>query len=174
MRDYCLRAAATVGLAAISLSASAASASLPALLWQGATSVRVQCLVTPGQDAAAAPLQQQLCDRVVTLAKAGAPLPVSTIEFGDPQVIAAGTVALLVHGSIQHEGDKRLLAFSIRPYRNSAEQSTVLFGAAPRAASLTAAGTPTPALDTAIAAALRDTLPWQNRPQAPTPLTRQP
>jgi hypothetical protein len=161
MRKAYLPAIAAALLAALP---SVSSAAMPTLIWQGASAVRVQCLVGPGQDNAARPLQQTLCDRVVKQAAIGSPLPVSAIGFGDPQVIAPGTVALLVHGHIERDGDRRLLAFAIRPYRNSADQSSVLFGAPPRAALLTAAGAPTPALDAAILAALKETLPWRRGP----------
>jgi hypothetical protein len=167
MRKCCFRAAA---VAAATLSSAPAQSSTPILFWEGASAVRVQCLVGPGHEPGARKLQQTLCDRVVKLAAQGTRLPVSTVPFGDPQVIAPGTVALLVHGFIEQEGARRLLAFSIRPFRNSADQTAVLFGAPPRAAFLTQAGQPTPALDAALKTALAETLPWQNRPSEPRPL----
>jgi hypothetical protein len=140
-------------------------------MWQDASSVRVQCLVGPGHEPGARSLQQSLCDRVVKLASQGTRLPVSTVSAGDPRTIEPGTVSLLVHGFVERESGRPLLAFSIRPFRYSAGDSPILFGSAPRAASLTDAAQPTPALDAAIKSVLAETLPWQSRPQGPRPLT---
>ena len=168
MRRCCQSAG---GAVAVALLAAPASSSTPTLLWQDANAVRVQCLVGPGEDPASRNLQEIMCDRVVRFAARGTRLPVSTVASGDPAMIAPGTVALLVHGFVEREGSKRLLAFSIRPFRYSAGDAGLLFGSPPRAASLTAAGQPTPALDAAIRTALAETLPWQSRPQGPRPLT---
>jgi hypothetical protein len=167
MRKCCFRAAA---VAAATLFSAPAQSSTPILFWEGASAVRVQCLVGPGHEPGARKLQQTLCDRVVKLAAQGTRLPVSAIAQGDPQLIAPGTVALLVHGFIEQEGGKRLLAFSIRPFRNSAGDAGILFGAPPRAASLTQTDQFTPALEAALKTALADTLPWQSRPSEPRPL----
>ena len=165
--------AAALSLTGLSLPASA-SASTPALIWQGARALRVQCVVQTEAGSGVSPFQQSLCARVAMLARRGAPIPVSTIGLGDPAIIAPGTVALLVHASVQpgSGGRERLLAFSIRPLRASADQSGVLFGAAPRAVPLPASGRSSPALDAALSATLAETLPWQNRPQGPRPIAR--
>lgn len=161
--------------AALSLAASAPAAT-PTLLWQGASKLRVQCLVETESGSGPSALQQALCQRVAKLAERGAPVPVSTIGFGDPEILAPGTVALLVHASVQpgSAGKQRLLAFTIRPIRASAEQSAILFGAPPRAVALPGASTLGSTLDAALAATLAETLPWQNRPQAPRALARRP
>jgi hypothetical protein len=164
----CFLAGAVASAAAL-ISAPALS-STPTLMWQDAKAVRVHCLVGPGHEPGARRLQQGLCDRVVKFAAQGTRLPVSTIALGDPQMIAPGTVTLLVHGFVEQDGGKRLLAFSIRPFRNSAGDAGLLFGSPPRAASLNADGQPTPALDAALKTALADTLPWQSRPSEPRAL----
>ena len=57
------------------------------------------------------------------------------------------------------------MAFTMRPYRSSTDETTVLFGAPPRAAAMSASGAG-PALEQALRAALAETLPWQARPMA--------
>jgi hypothetical protein len=160
--------------AALSLTASAI-ASTPPLVWQGARAVRVQCVVQTEAGSGVSPFQAALCERVARIAARGAPVPVSTIALGDPQILGPGTVALLVHASVQPgPGATRLLAFTLRPFRASAEQTAVLFGAAPRAVALPQNGAASPALEAALAAALSETLPWQQRPQGPRAMPRRP
>lgn len=142
-----------------------AAASTPTLLWQGARSLAVQCLVQRGSLKNDLELGSALCTRVARLAARGASLPVSVVAIGDPAVMAPGTVALLVHGSVESVRGNRVLAFSLRPLRVSAGQSAMLFSAAPRAVALSNSGIDSPALDPALIAALSDTLPWQARPQ---------
>ena len=151
-----------------------ADASTPPLIWQNAKRVVVMCNVAGGPGIDHLALTAQLCARVQPLAARGSPFPVQTVGIGDPAVLAPNTVALLVHASVSTSGTDRLLAFSIRPYRASAEDGDILFGAAPRAAAISATGAATPALEAALAAALADTLPWQNRPQGPRPLPGRP
>ena len=136
-----------------------AAASTPALMWRDVRRVAVQCLVQPTNDPHRA-LGAAMCERVRALAARGAPVPVTVIQQGDPAVLAAGTVTLLVHGSVQPAGRNRLVAFSIRPFRVSADQNAVLFGAAPRAALVPASSVVTPQLDAALRAAVGETAPW--------------
>lgn len=149
-----------------SLATAAAHSATPTLLWRDAKRVVVQCLVQPTSSGNLA-LQQALCGRVRAMAARGAPLPISTIGAGDPAVLAPGTVALLVHASVEPGASGRLLAFSLRPYRASGGQADILFGAAPRAVILPRAGATGPAVDAAISAALADTLPWQGVRRGP-------
>lgn len=163
---------ATVTLAAsLALSAatpmSAVEAATPAQIWSGVSRIGVQCLASPGTARGIRELQSAICERVRTLAARGAPAPVSVIQLGDPAVLAAGTVTLLVHASVQPAGANRLVAVAIRPFRVSADQNSVLFGAAPRAALIPASGTVAPALDAALRAALAETAPWLARPSRP-------
>lgn len=132
-------------LAAACIGAPAVAAT-PTLMWQDARRVAVHCLVeqTTGANRQ---LQQSLCARARTLAARGAPVPVTVVSTGDPTIFAPGTVTLLVHASMQPARTGGLLAFSIRPYRVSADQNTVLFGAAPRAVALPASGGLGTALD---------------------------
>lgn len=142
------------------MTAAPAAAATPVLAWQQAQSVRVLCLVQPETDPGAEALQAEICRSVVRLASIHAPLPVSEVGFGDPAVIAPGTVTLLVHASIAPDGDHRLLAFAIRPFRTGGVDTAQLFTAAPRALRLPATGPGGAALERSLAAALADILPW--------------
>lgn len=144
-----------------------AVASTPTLMWSGVKRVNILCNVAGGPGVDQAALSSQLCRDVQRLAIKGAPIPVKTIVIGDPAVLSADAVTLLVHASVAIHGRDRLLAFSVRPYRTSSEQAAVLFGAAPRVAKIVNAGAASPALDAALAAALAETLPWLARSQAP-------
>jgi hypothetical protein len=141
------------------------TASTPTLLWQDARKVAVLCLVAQTDLMNPRALEADLCRRVVANASRNAPLPVTQITHGDPEVIAADTVALLVHASVQAGPQQgRLVAFSIRPFRATAEQTAQLFSAPPRAAALAANGGPDTELDAAIDAALAEILPWRADP----------
>ena len=137
-------------------------AATPALIWQDMASLRVLCLVT-AESGVDPRLQGRICDRVRDFAAAGAPVPVATIEAGDPAVLAPDAVTLLVHASVQRSSQGRLLAFTVRPFRNSADRSDLLFAAAPRAVAMPT-GDDGAALDEALSAALAETLPWLAAP----------
>ncbi len=140
-----------------------ASASTPALTWDGAKRLGVQCLVGPDRLADRRRLQAALCERVRALAADKAPIPVVVLAPGDPGLIAADTAVLLFHANVQPEAKGGpLLVFSLRVFRATAAPSE-LFGAAPRAVALPAGG-PTPPFDAAVNAALAETLPWRSRP----------
>lgn len=162
-----------IATAALLLGCGPVMASTPTLVWRDARKVAVLCLVAPTRLVNNRDLQADVCRRVVANAAHNAPLPVTEIAHGDPQVIASDTVALLVHASVQ-DGPQGapLVAFSIRPFRATAEQTAQLFSAPPRAATLGADGTGGAALDTAIDAALSETLPWRAEaaPAGPQPL----
>ena len=129
----------------------------PPLAWQQAKKLQILCILV-SDDSDRIPLQAKLCEQVRALAAADAALPVKTIAIGDPAVLAADAVTLLVHASLRRGAGGRLLAFNLRPYRSSAEATDVLFGAAPRAVLLSDAS----ALGAAIEEALGETLPWRN------------
>jgi len=140
-----------------------AGASTPVLAWDGAKRLGVQCLVDPDRLADRRRLQAALCDRVRALAADKAPIPVVLLPPGDPGVIAADTAVLLFHANVQSGAQGgSLLVFSLRIFRATAAPSE-LFGAAPRAIALPAAG-PNPQFDAAVNAALAQTLPWRSRP----------
>ena len=147
-----------------------AEAATPAQIWSGVSRIGVQCLAAPGTASGIRELQSAICERVRELAARGAPAPVSVIQLGDPAILAPGTVTLLVHASVQPAGRNRLVAVAIRPFRVSADQNAVLFGAAPRAALVPASGTVAPALDTALRDALAETTPWLAKPSRPQPV----
>ena len=152
-----LGAFATVGLLT-----GMAEASTPPLAWAGAKRLHIMCNVAGGPGIDQAALGAQLCGEVKRLAVKGAPVPVDVITLGDPAVLAADAVTLLVHASVARSGDSRLLAFTIRPYRVSDAQAAVLFGAAPRAVALEGAGVSGAAAAAAIDLALSEVLPWRS------------
>jgi hypothetical protein len=149
-------------IAALDPAASAEGSTQP-LIWQGARRLNLLCVVSGNADNET--LRAQICARVLALAGEGAPLPVATIAPGDPAVLEARDVTLLVHGAVERDGADRMLAFSIRPYRAAGVETDVLFGAAPRAVRLPQSGAAPAALDAALAAALAETLPWLSGPQ---------
>jgi len=168
LRSVALR---NVGAAAVLVSGAAptlgapAEASTPPALWYGVAGLNIHCLVT-GRTGVDDAFGRRLCARVRDLAAAGAPIPVGAIGPGDPALLAPDRVTLLVQGSVQPSPAGDLIAFAVRPFRNSQEQ--VLFAAAPRAVLVADA----PALDAALSAALSETLPWLAEPAGPRPLNR--
>ena len=158
------RAAALAAFALLTtISPVPAAAETPALIWRDVKAIGIQCVIqsdTRGHDAQ---FGAALCERVRRLAAQSAPAPVKIVPIGDPALLAADTVTLLVHGTIQSDNGGKLLAFSVRPFRASSEQTSLLYGAAPRAVRLT----PAAAIDPALQAALGDILPWQKRPDGP-------
>ena len=143
----------------------------PALIWRDASAVGVQCVVASDRPRERQRLETALCARVRALASAGAPAPVRAVPIGDPAILAPGAVTLLVHGAVQALAGRRVMAYTIRPFRVSGDQDSVLYGAAPRAVALSAAGEPDSALDTSLRDALADVLPWQVMPASPRALS---
>jgi len=147
-------------LAALAL-AQPAAASTPSLAFDGARLLGVQCLLDPDHLANRRGLQAALCARVQVLATDGAPIPVTVLAPGDPRLIAADSLVLLVHAAVQGEGRDALLVFSARSFRATAAPSE-LFGARPRAVAM-APNARSAAIDAALTAALAETLPWRRR-----------
>lgn len=141
----------------------AVAATTPTLMWTGAKRVNILCNVAGGPGIDHVALTRELCAEMKRIAAKRAPLPVETIAIGDPAVMAADAVTLIVHASVTRHKQDRLLAFSVRPYRAS-EQTAVLFGAPPRIANLPPSGT-SAAYDAALNDALGETLPWLAKPQ---------
>lgn len=137
-----------------------AEAAAPSLLWANARHLAVNCLVQSNTTREAAALEESLCARVQDLANRDAPFPVKQAGAGDPALIAADTVTLLVHASIERSPSGRILAFTIRPHRASGGEADILFGTPPRAIELPS-GRPSPVLDAALRDALAEILPWQ-------------
>ena len=153
-------AAAAAVAACASLSCGTAAATTPTLMWQGAARVQILCLITTEQGIERGPLHAALCERVRDIAATGAPTPVAVVEHGDVALLAHDAVTLLVHGRVDSTADSRLLAFTIRPYRNDADGSGTLFGAAPRAVELPTSNEIDAALERPLRAALAEILPW--------------
>lgn len=103
--------------------------------------------------------EARLCEVIRSVAAQGAPVEVVVIAPGDPEVLAADALTLIIHAGL--EGDA--LAVSIRPYRISNGSSDVLFGARPFIVPL---GDPE-RLRTRAAAALDEILPWRAREGQP-------
>ncbi len=140
------------------------TADTPTPLWRDATQIGIRCLVEQTSLLNPRALESAICERVRDEVTRDSVLPVAVILPGDPALIAAGTVALLVHVSVQHEpgdGQRYQVVFVIRPHRAIAEQQGPLFGAPPETASLSADGRIGAAFDSALGRALSQTLPWR-------------
>lgn len=151
--------AALALLAACAVATATAEATTPSLLWADARQVAVRCLVQSNSTGDSAALEDSLCARVRDLAGRGAPFPVVRAEAGDPALIAPETVTLLVHASVERAPTGRTVAFTIRPYR-PAEGADAPFGTPPRSIQMRSASL-SQALDSALAEALAEILPWQ-------------
>ncbi|PAX08172.1 hypothetical protein CKY28_11385 [Sphingomonas lenta] len=156
--------AASAALAGSAPAIAPAQGASPALIWRDIARLNILCLAqsSAGVDQA---VQARLCERARGLAAQGAPVPVRAVALGDPAVLAPDAVTILIHASV--EPGARLLALSVRPFRNSAEQTATLFAAAPRAVDLRGGDAAT---DRALAAALTETLPWRARPAGARPI----
>ena len=148
-----------------------AAASSQPLIWKGVESVRILCLVSQDSpqprledEPARQTLETEIAAKAAKLAAAGAPVPVSLATPGDPAVLDPAIVTLIVHASVRADGDGRLLALHVRPFRAGGVDKAILFGAAPRAVRLPQSGANAPELDAALAATLAETLPWLSRP----------
>lgn len=125
--------------------------------------VHILCLVAGGSDAR---LQSDLCARLQRLVSAGAPVPVTVVQLGDPAVLDPAALNLLLHASLERIGGAPVLALSLRSFRNAGPDSVTLFGPAPRAVP---AGDATQ-IERALAAALTHVLPWRVAPQGARPI----
>jgi hypothetical protein len=137
----------------------ASRAAAPSLLWQQASRLEILCQVSTlsGNDPA---LERALCERVRAIAAAGAPLPVAVAAAPDQRTLGGGSVVLLVHATAEGVAGRPFLAFTIRPYRQSAEDGAALFGTAPHAVPLDGSGMNGPSVDAALRASLSEILPW--------------
>jgi hypothetical protein len=141
-----------------------AEASTPAHIWRDVARVNVLCLVQSERGVEHGALHNRICNSVRDSAAAGSPAPVGIIAAGDPAVLSPDSVTLVVQASVR----SGLLAFSIRPYRNSNEP--MLFAAPPRALSLAGPQGRSSELEAALGAALSETLPWLSRPAGARPI----
>lgn len=144
----------------------AATANVPPPLWQNVTGLGVLCLVSTDRGVDTGALHDRVCARARAITAAGAPVPVAARQLGDREILAPGTVTLMVHARATPADGRQLLALSIRPFRNDHSTQDMLFGAAPRAVLL---GDDDAALDAAIAEALDETLPWREPGARPLP-----
>jgi len=156
--------AALTAFSGAPLTATPAEASTPALIWRDVARVNVLCLVQTERGVDVGALHNRICNSVRDAAAAGSPAPVGIIALGDPAVLSPDSVTLLVQASVQ----SGLLAFSIRPYRNS--DAPMLFTAAPRAVPLAGPEGRASKLEAALGAALSETLPWLSRPAGARPI----
>ncbi len=140
-----------------------ALASTPSLTWRDVREVAVHCNIQDQRTGYDPALTRQFCEKVRSLAAAGAPVPLRVAGFGDRALTAENSVTLVVQGSTAGSGAAKTLMFTIRPHRVSADQPAELFGSSPRAAPLNAA-------DAAIAQALAEVLPWKAQPLGARPI----
>lgn len=159
------RAFAALGLLCVAGAAplGPAAAATPPLLWQKVARVQLLCLVRTPAGVETGRLHERICGRAARFAAEGAPAPVSQVRLGDPLVLDADAVTILVHANVESGRSGPLLALSLRPFRASAEAGSLLFAAAPRAVPLADEA----ALDAALRGALAETLPWLGRPAGP-------
>ena len=143
----------------------AAGAATPAPFWSGLDRINVLCLVRSEAGVDEIRLTPRICSSVRDMAARNAPIPVGVIAPGDPAILSPDSVTLLVHASVQSDERGRLLAFHIRPYRNSTDQ--LIFAAAPRAARLADSPAVDKELEGALSAALSETLPWLSAAAGP-------
>ncbi len=142
------------------LIAAPAQATTPLLTWHEASSIGILCLVAPQTRPDAEKLQEEICRTVRELAAKGAPAPVKQLQFGDSALLDRSSVSLLVHASVQSDGDQRLVALDVRTYRPG-DHNVIFCGAPPRAVRIPGSGPGGYKLEAAIAAALAETLPWR-------------
>jgi len=140
-----------------------AAATTPSPLWRGVNAVAVHCNIQDERRGYDAALTARLCERVRSLAAAGAPVPVRVAGFGDRALTAPDTVTLAVQGSTVRTAGAATLMFTIRPHRASPDQPAELFGSTLRAAPLAGA-------DPAIEQALAEVLPWKAQPLGARPI----
>ena len=164
MMPLCVLAAACASPATSAAPATAAvQASPPPVSVRDIGQVHILCLVADGADAR---LQSDLCARLQRLASAGAPVPVTVVQLGDPAVLDPAAINLLLHASVERIGGAPVLALSLRSFRNAGPDSVTLFGPAPRAVP---AGDATQ-IERALAAGLTHVLPWRAAPQGARPI----
>lgn len=134
------------------------------LFWADVRQVSVLCLVNTPRGVDAGELHRGVCEHARSTVAHVAPVPVSVIRLGDPEVLKPDTITILVHVAITGNGADRLAALSVRPFRNASDNGGQLFGAAPRAARVGASDRAAlAAITPELAAALADTLPWKAR-----------
>ena len=129
----------------------------PPSAYQNVEAIQVLCLLQDDDAVAAQADTDRLCSAVAAIAGEGVELPVSRIALGDPKVVGANRLTLLVHASLTPANGQRMIALSMRPYRADADGSQVLFGATPRIARFD----DDTDLNTAISASLDSVLPWR-------------
>jgi hypothetical protein len=134
------------------------------LFWAEARQIRVLCLVNTPRGVDAGELHKGVCEQARATIAHAAPVPVSVIRLGDPEVLKPDTVTMLVHVAITGNGADRLAALTVRPFRNAPNNGDQLFGAAPRAVRAGESDrTAIAAIAPALRAALADALPWKGR-----------
>jgi hypothetical protein len=149
---------------------SPAVAATPPLSWQGVKRLQILCLVATNRPSDRESLQRKLCEHVRIISAQGAPVPVETLELGDPKLIDPANATLLVHAHVQQMGGEQLLVLSIRNYRTGGGETDTIFGAPPRAVPLRDGQGADAALQEALRATLSETVPWLARPAGPRPI----
>ena len=137
-----------------------ATTSPPPAAYQNVQSIQVLCLLQADDAVAAQADTDRLCSAVEAIAGQGVDLPVAKIALGDPKVVGANRLTLLVHASLTTVNGQRMIALSVRPYRADADGAQVLFGATPRIAQFD----DDTDLNTAVSASLDSVLPWRGQP----------
>ena len=154
-----LRTAAGIALGMIG--AAPLGATTPDRSWIGVQKILViSQLVTPigtQSDLTA----EGLCERVRSIASAGAPVPVACTNLSDPDLNSGRNAVLSFQGAVSDSvPGTKLLIFTIkRAAEAGLEPSPIYFGSTPRAVPLTRSRD-SAAVDQAIRASLGQLLPW--------------
>jgi hypothetical protein len=156
-------AALVAGCSAPAASAQVTPISTPPLLWSDVQQVGVYCLVNSARGTESE-LQGELCARIRDLAAEGSPTPVRVIPIADPAILEAGTVTMILQGTVHKNSDVapgapgEFIALSVRPFHNGGDAPFT--GSSIQVAPLDA-GADSPALAAALRSALDQVLPWR-------------
>ena len=164
-----LIASAAAGFSIAGMAAPATATSLDKS-WLGVRKILILTQVTPANLAVDGISAEALCQKVQSIASAGAPAPVECSRLGDPALQAGNTSVLSVQAAISDAvpGQRLLLLTIKRDAEAGLEPAPIYFGSIPRAVVMTGAD-PSAKLDEAIRASLGQILPWLSPAQANLP-----
>lgn len=128
----------------------------------------IRCQVQARTPHEAEALENLVCDSTRALAARRLTLPVRVVQPGDPALVRADAVVMLVQAAVRVHAGQPALALSLRLYRPGVGDGEVPFGAPPRIATID--GGRNPSLSSELDAALGDLLPGQ--PEQPRELPR--
>ena len=131
--------------------------------YRGVQRVVILAQYGPAGDVAGGAESAALCAEVLSIARQGAPVPVTCGAIGDAVLAQAGTLVLVAQASVMTPpaGDAPLFAIAMRAqWEGGLEPAPVYFGAAPRMVSYSQTMAGRAARRRVLSAAVADTLPW--------------